>query len=70
MWPFTTRRIFGNRWWAMAFVVFVCWQVLDIFGDPPAAGNNATLTDATGTPVDDAQMNQMVDTLNRLDNAN
>jgi len=70
MWPFTTRRIFGNRWWAVAFVVFVCWQVVALFGDPPTPGNNATVTDISGGPVDDAQMDQMVDTLNTLEQAN
>jgi hypothetical protein len=70
MWPFTTRRVFGNRWWAVAFVVFVCWQVVDLFGDPPPAGRNVTVTDISGAPVDDAQMREMVDTLNRLENAN
>lgn len=67
MWPFTSRRIFGNRWWAVAFVAFVCWQVVDTFGDAPAAaGNNATATDISGAPVDDAQLRQMEDTLNTL----
>ena len=33
MWPFTSRRIFGNRWWAIAFVVFVCWQAVEITND-------------------------------------
>jgi hypothetical protein len=75
MWPFTTRRIFGNRWWAIAFVVFVCWQVVDLFGDPPATANtttanNTVATDISGASVDDAQMHEMVDTLNRLENAN
>jgi hypothetical protein len=70
MWPFTSRRIFGNRWWAVAFVVFVCWQVADMIGDPAPTGNNAIATDITGAPVDDEQMRQMVDTLNTLDNAN
>ncbi len=27
MWPFSGKRIFGSRWWAIAFVIFVCWQV-------------------------------------------
>ena len=71
MWPFTSRRIFGNRWWALAFVLAVCWQVADTFGDAPAAeGNNATTTDISGAPVDDEQMRQMVATLNTLQNAN
>jgi hypothetical protein len=71
MWPFTSRRIFGNRWWAVAFVLAVCWQVADMFGGAPAtAGNNATTTDISGAPVDDGQMNQMVETLNTLERAN
>ena len=70
MWPFTSRRIMGNRWWAMAFVVYVCWQTLDLIGTTPASANNAeTVTDITGAPVDDAQMNQMTDTLKSLQNA-
>lgn len=67
MWPFTSRRIFGNRWWAIGFVLFVCWQVADSFDDKPAsAGNNATATDISGAPVDDEQLRQMEDTLNTL----
>ncbi|MFZ4745781.1 MAG: hypothetical protein ACOYLK_02665 [Sphingomonas sp.] len=54
----------------MAFVVFVCWQVVDLFGDSPPAGRNAAATDISGAPVDDVQMREMVDTLNRLENAN
>lgn len=69
MWPFTSRRIFGSRWWAMAFVVVVCWQVVELFGDPPAAGSNATVTDISGAPVDDAQMREMEAALKRLENA-
>ena len=67
MWPFTSRRIFGNRWWAIGFVLVVCWQVADMFGGKSAsAGNNATATDISGAPVDDAQLRQMEDTLNTL----
>ena len=69
MWPFTSRRIFGNRWWAVAFVVFVCWQVADMLGDAAPPSNTAAATDITGAPVDDAQMRQMTDTLNTLQNA-
>lgn len=29
----------GNRWWALAFVAFVCWQAADFVGDAPGAGN-------------------------------
>ena len=34
MWPFTGKRIFGSRWWAIGFVAFVCWQVVE-FASPP-----------------------------------
>jgi hypothetical protein len=71
MWPFTSRRIFGNRWWAVAFVLVVCWQVADMFGNAPAtAGSNATVTDISGAPVDDEQLRAMADTLNTLQNSN
>jgi hypothetical protein len=39
MWPFTSRRIMGNRWWAIAFVIFVCYQAVDFIGEAPAADN-------------------------------
>jgi hypothetical protein len=39
MWPFTTRRIFGNRWWAVGFVVFVCWQAVEFTNDNSARSN-------------------------------
>ncbi len=41
MWPFTSRRIFGNRWWAIAFVVFVCWQAVEMVDGQDATTNNA-----------------------------
>ncbi len=67
MWPFTSRRIFGNRWWAVGFVLVVCWQVASMFGtDQPVNGSNATVTDISGAPVDDAQLRQMEETLNTL----
>jgi hypothetical protein len=70
MWPFTSRRIFGNRWWAVAFAAVVCWQAAELLGDPAPANNMAAATDITGEPIDDEQMRQMVDTLNSLQNAN
>jgi hypothetical protein len=72
MWPFTSRRIFGNRWWAVGFVAFVCWQVADLIGDPAPGDSNAAAaaTDISGAPVDNAQMQQMTDTLNSLDSLN
>ena len=67
MWPFTSRRIMGNRWWALAFVGFVCWQVADFAGGLPSAPDNAAnATDVTGAPVDDAALKQTLDTLNAM----
>lgn len=51
MWPFTSKRIFGNRWWAIAFVVFVCWQASDFVGSRQSAGSN-TNPDATADAGD------------------
>lgn len=46
----------------------VCWQVAELLGDPAPTNSVATATDITGAPIDDAQMRQMVDTLNTLEN--
>ncbi len=69
MWPFTSRRIFGNRWWAVGFVGVICWQVADLFDRPSPAGNPVAVTDTSGAPVDDEQMRQMTETLNTLQNS-
>ena len=66
MWPFTSARIFGNRWWAVAFVIFVCWQAVDMIGatpEPTNAGDNATTTDVTGAPVTDEQLRNTIEAL-------
>lgn len=46
MWPFTSRRIFGNRWWAVAFVVFICWQAAEFAGDKTVANSGNAEADA------------------------
>jgi hypothetical protein len=68
MWPFTSRRIMGNRWWAIAFVIFVCYQAVDFIGAEPSADNseNATMTDASGAPVTDDQLRQAEKSLKSL----
>ena len=38
----------GNRWWAIAFVGFVCWQAVDYIGTGKEEGNEA----ATAAPDD------------------
>ena len=45
MWPFTGKRIFGSRWWAIAFVIFVCWQVAMFAGRPGDAPLPLTMQD-------------------------
>jgi hypothetical protein len=68
MWPFTSRRIMGNRWWAMAFVIFVCYQAIDFIGAEPAADNsdNATVTDISGAPVSDDQLHNAAEALKSM----
>jgi hypothetical protein len=68
MWPFTSRRIMGNRWWAIAFVIFVCYQAVDFIGAAPSTNNtdNATTTDISGAPVDDDQLRNAEEALKSL----
>ena len=56
MWPFTGKRIFGSRWWAIGFVVFVCWQVMQ-FASP---------SDEDAAPLNTAQAQAMTDALNKI----
>ena len=58
MWPFTSRRIMGSRWWALAFVVFVCWQAVEISGSSISGNSvdNTTGTEDAGPTVDDQQL--------------
>jgi hypothetical protein len=56
MWPFTGKRIFGSRWWAIAFVLFVCWQVA-IFASP---------TESDDAPLNVAQVQEMTDAFNKM----
>ena len=44
MWPFTGKRIFGSRWWALAFAAFVCWQAAEV------AGSASDTTNQVATP--------------------
>lgn len=62
MWPFTGRRIFGNRWWAIAFVLFVCYQAVDFIGSAPDADNSAT-PDAS---LSDEQLQNTAEALNSM----
>lgn len=68
MWPFTSRRIMGSRWWALAFVVFICWQAIEISGSSVTgeSGNNATMTDISGAPVDEHQVQDVENSLKAM----
>ena len=41
MWPFTGKRLFGSRWWALAFAAFVCWQAVEVSGSASDATNQS-----------------------------
>lgn len=41
MWPFTGKRLFGSRWWALAFAAFVCWQAAEVAGSASDTSNQA-----------------------------
>ena len=56
MWPFTGERIFANRWWAIAFVLFVCWQVAMFAGT----------SDESDVPVNAAQAQALTDALHKI----
>ncbi|WP_293879975.1 hypothetical protein [Sphingomonas sp.] len=69
MWPFTSRRIFGNRWWAIVFVLFVCYQAVDMVDSLPPAQNSANVADnITPAAVPDGTMSedQMRNTVDSL----
>jgi hypothetical protein len=65
MWPFTSRRIFGNRWWAVGFVLFVCYQAVDFIDSAPDTDNTAT-TDISGAPISDGQLNNAEEALKSM----
>lgn len=67
MWPFTSRRIFGNRWWAVAFAVFVSWQAAETvqsFDDSAEASNSATAGDGAQADID--ALRQRVDQMKAM----
>jgi hypothetical protein len=67
MWPFTSRRIFGNRWWALAFGAVVCWQVAELFGPPVSAGPDAAaIANGGDVGIDESLMLETGNSLNTL----
>lgn len=70
MWPFTSRRIFASRWWALGFVAFVCWQVAEIFGPPTPQANVGGIAPGQGSEqIDQAQVQAIADSLNNMQSA-
>lgn len=56
MWLFTGKLIFRSRWWAMGFVLFVCWQVMEFTS---SANDDQTSIDAQDTQ-------KLADTFNNI----
>lgn len=50
-------RVFRSRWVALLWAAGICWTAVDFAsGQSATPGNAATLTDATGAPVDAAAL--------------
>ena len=62
MFPFRTTSIFRSRWIALFWAAGIIWTAVDYAGHAPkrgADGNTSdTITDESGAPVDEAQLNQ------------
>ena len=70
MWPFNSRRIFASRWWALSFVVFVCWQVAEMFEQPsPQRPNAVAAAEQGGEQIDEAQLQAITQSLNDMQRA-
>jgi hypothetical protein len=64
MFPMRLATVFKNRWWALLFAAWIIWFAYDFAGsEPQDEGNNSVVTDATGTPVSDQDMNKIAQTL-------
>ena len=65
MWPFTSRRIFGNRWWALAFAAIVCWRAVEFVQDfEPAKDQPApSAQDQAAAAEAEAQLRKAVEAL-------
>jgi hypothetical protein len=68
MFPFRYSSIFRSRWIALFWAAGILWLAYDAAGGgDDAAGNNAQ-TDATGMPLNQADIAAMQDELNLLHN--
>jgi hypothetical protein len=68
LFPFRTRSIFRSRWIALLWAAGIVWMAVDVAGSArqDASADNAADTDASGTPVGSAEMNQAVQLLERF----
>lgn len=72
MLPMKNSTIFKSRWFALLWAAGIIWTALDVAGgggSSDASTNNEAstgVTDATGAPVDNQQMQQLGAALNSL----
>ena len=71
MLPMKNSTIFKSRWFALLWAAGIIWTALDVAGaggDGDSTNNEAStgVTDATGAPVDNQQMEQLGAALNSL----
>ncbi len=62
------HQIFLNRWFALVWAAGIVWIALDVSSTPETStdGNNQTVTDITGAPVDPEQVKQLEQTIANL----
>ncbi|MEO5810398.1 MAG: hypothetical protein ABIR51_10155 [Sphingomicrobium sp.] len=71
MLPMKNSTIFKSRWFALLWAAGIIWTAIDVAGgsgDGGSTNNEAStgVTDATGAPVDNQQMEQIGAALNSL----
>lgn len=71
MLPMKNSTIFKSRWFALLWAAGIIWTALDVAGvggDSGDTNNEAAsgITDATGAPVDNQQLEQLGAALNSL----
>lgn len=71
MFPFIkASSIFRSRWIALAWVIFVCWMVVGLFGGAGQIGGGDTArTDVTGAAYSDADVEQLKKRLESMQNS-
>ena len=66
MFPFRHSSIFRSRWMALLWAGGIIWTAIDVAGPPEPKDNEAQQTDASGAPIDKAQMKQIQNLLKDL----